>query len=59
MTSRDIVPNKMIVRITSLTAKLNSFLKSKEMSDSMKKNIRRRLETEFKDSVHIFPDENV
>jgi len=53
----DIIPNKMIVLITSLTAKLNSFLKSEEISDSMKKNIRRRLEREFKDSLHIFPDE--
>jgi len=28
-----------------------------EISESIKKNSLRRLETEFKDSVHIFPDD--
>ena len=34
-------------------------MKSGEISESMKKNIHRRLQTEFKDSVHIFPGDKV
>ncbi len=53
----DIIPNKKIVQVTSLTAKLKSFVPSGEISESTRKNIRRRLESEFENSVHIFPDE--
>jgi len=53
----EIIPNKTIVRVTSFTAELKSFVKSGEISESMKKNIRRRLEMKFKDSVNIFPDD--
>lgn len=53
----DIIPNKKVVRVTSLTAKLNSFLPSGEISESIRKSIRRRLKTELEDSVHIFPDD--
>ncbi len=40
----DIIPNKKIVQVTSLTAKLKSFVPSGEISESTRKNIRRRLE---------------
>ncbi len=53
----DIIPNEKIVQVTSLTAKLKSFVPSGEISESTRKNIRRRLESEFENSVHIFPDD--
>ena len=52
----DIIPNITNVRVTSLTAELLSFVKSSEISESMN-NIHRKLQTGFKDSVHIFPDD--
>ena len=52
----DIIPNITNVRVTSLTAELLPFVKSSEISESMR-NIHRRLQTGFKDSVHIFPDD--
>ncbi len=53
----DIIPNKKIVQVTFLTSKLKSFVPSGEISESTRKNIRRRLESEFENSVHIFPDD--
>ena len=53
----DVIPSKKVVRVTSLTAKLKSFLPSGEISESTRKNIRRKLESELEDSVHIFPDD--
>lgn len=55
----DIIPNKKITPITSLTAKLESFMSAggvKLMTDSTRKHIRRRLESELGDSVDIFQD---
>lgn len=56
----DIIPNKKITPITSLTAKLESFMSAggvKLMTDSTRKHIRRRLESELGDSVDIFQDD--
>ena len=41
----DIIPNKKIVPITCLTAKLVSFMPSGALNESARKNIRRRLES--------------
>lgn len=54
------IPNKRIVPITSLTARLESSMLSggiKHIRDSTKKHIRRRLEAELVNSVQIFPDD--
>lgn len=56
----DIIPNKKITPITSLTVKLESFMSGsgvKLMTDSTRKHIRRRLESELGDSVDIFQDD--
>ena len=56
----DVIPNKNIVPITSLTARLESSILSsgiERIRDSTKKHIRRRLEAELVDSVQIFPDD--
>ena len=56
----DIILNKKIVSVTSLTAKLESFMLSDggtQMTDSTRKHIRRKLESELNDSVQIFQDD--
>ena len=56
----DIIPNKKVTRITSLTSKLESFMLSggvDYMHESTRKHIHRRLTSELKNSVIIFPDE--
>ena len=53
----DIIPNKKIVTVTSLAAKLKSFIPSGRMNKSTRKNFRRRLESELGNSVHIFQDD--
>ena len=55
----DIISNKKIVSITSLTMKLESFMHSggvEHLHDTTKKHIRRKLESELGESVDIFPD---
>ena len=56
----DVIPNKKIVSVTSLTSKLDSFMLSGEVKfalrDSTRKHVRRRLEGELLNSIHIFPD---
>lgn len=56
----EIIPNKRIVTVTSLTAKLESFMLSGEVKfalrDSATKHIRRRLESELANSIHILQD---
>ena len=56
----DVIPNKRIVSVTSLTSKLESFMLSGEVKfalrDSTRKHVRRRLESEFLDSIRIFQD---
>ena len=53
----DIIPNKKIVPITCLTAKLESFMPSGALNESARKNSRRRLESQLGGSVCIFPDD--
>lgn len=55
----DIIPNKKIVPVTSLTEKLESFIPDgvAQIPKSTRKHIRRTLETVLKDSVHIFQDD--
>ena len=55
----NVIPNKNIVSVTSLTSKLESFMLSGRVKhtvcDSTRKHIRRRLVSELENSVHIFP----
>ena len=56
----DIIPNKKIIPITSLTTKLESYMLSggvKLLKDSTRKNIHRRLKSELGDSVDLFLDD--
>ena len=55
----DIIPNKIIVPVTSLTMKLESFMLSggfELLRDSTRKHIHRTLKYQLADSVQIFPD---
>ncbi|XP_053122764.1 uncharacterized protein LOC128332482 [Hemicordylus capensis] len=55
-----IIPNKDVVVMTTLTSKLETFLQSRgvpALKDSTKKHMRRKLESELKDSIHIFTDD--
>ena len=56
----DIIPNKKVVEVTCLTSKLESFMLSsgvERMTNSTRKHIRRRLESELESSIDIFPDD--
>ena len=56
----EIISNKIIVMVTSLTSKLESFMLFGEVKfalrDSARKHIRRRLESELENSIHILQD---
>ena len=55
-----VIPNKKIVSVSSLTAKLESSMISggiKYIRDSTRKHIRRRLESELENSIQIHPDD--
>ena len=54
----EVIPDKMVLPIAQLTEKLAAFMSSKgeALKTATKKNIRRRLESELGDSVHIFPN---
>lgn len=56
----DIIPKKMIVQLSSLAMKLESFMLSSGitlMKDSTRKHIHRKLESELGNAVNIFPDD--
>lgn len=56
----DIIPNKKVIEMTCLTSKLESFMFSsgvERMTNSTRKHIHRRLESELESSVDIFPDD--
>ena len=56
----DIIPSKKIVPMTYLTSKLESFILSggvERMTDSTRKHIRMRLESELESSIDIFPND--
>ena len=50
----DMILNKTIIQVTSLTAEPEVIREVGEISESMKKIFLRTLQTELKDSVHIF-----
>jgi len=57
----DIIPNKRLIPVTSLTTKLESLMLSggvNLLKDSTKKNMHRRLKSELGGAVEIFPDDN-
>ena len=56
----EVIQNKVVVPVAQLTEKLAEFMFSKGevLKTATKKNIRRKLETEFSDSVHIFPNDS-
>jgi len=56
----DVIPGKKVIPMNSLTSKLELFMLSggvERMTDSTKKHIRRRLESELESSIDIFPDD--
>ena len=56
----DIIPNKMIIQVTSLVTKLESFMlpgRVTVLQDFTRKHIRMKLESELGNSVDIFPDD--
>ena len=56
----DIIPNKKVVPMTSLTSKLELFKLSggiERMTDSTRKHIRRRLESDLGRSIDVFTDD--
>jgi len=55
----DIVPNKQIVRVTTLTEKLRTMMSARgihSLTESTKKHLRRKLEQELGDCIQIFAD---
>ena len=56
----EVIPNKMVVPVAQLTEKLETFMscKGEVLKTATKKNIRRRLESELGDSVHIFANDS-
>ena len=55
----DILPNKQIIRITTLTEKLRMMMSARgihSLTESTKKHLRRKLEQELGDCIHIFAD---
>ncbi len=55
----EILMHPEVIQLTDPTAKLTHFMQLNgvsEIKDSTKKHIRRNLEAEFKDILHIFPD---
>ena len=56
----DVIPSKKVIPMTSLTSKLESFTLSggvERMTESTRKHIRRRLESELESSIDIFSDD--
>ena len=56
----DIIPNQKVVPMTSLTSKLETFMLSggiERMTDSTRKHIRRRLESDLGRSIDVFTDD--
>lgn len=56
----ELIPKPEILCMTDLTSRLVSSMNSfgiKDVTDSTKKHLRRKLETEFSDSIHIISDD--
>ena len=56
-----LMPEKQMVKMTALTEKLESMMQSRGVSvlkDSTIKHIRRKLESELENSIHIFTAAN-
>ena len=53
-----IIPNKTIVPVASLTERLDASMSRQEqaLKTSARKNMRRRLESQFMEAIHIFPN---
>ena len=56
----EVIPNKEVVPVVQLTEKLEAFMSSKgeALKTASKKNIRRRLESELGNSIHIFSNDS-
>ena len=59
-TNSRVIPNKEVVPVVQLTEKLEAFMSSKgeALKTTSKKNIRRRLESELGNSIHIFSNDS-
>lgn len=55
-----VIPHKKVVPVAQLTEKLEAFMSSKgeALKTATKKNIRRKLESELGNSIHIFPNDS-
>ena len=59
--SEELFSNPEVMMMTDITSRLVDSMKTfgvEKVQDSTKKNIRKRIETEFGNSLHIIPDDN-